>query len=381
MYNKIYKKIYKNKINILFFIILILIIISYIFYINREYLCYILENVQEDFQSFQYYEETKTSMSLVKNDVLKVNEIIKKEFKKGNIIYPKFRIYTKRKFIKKPYAYTTLLFKDESYLPGIITFGYSVKQTHTDYNLICMIQDKPYKDSPGVKKETINELLNIYDVIYGVDYLEIPNYIPHSKNFTYRYKNHYQNISSYVTKSNVFGLLDYEKIFFCDSSTILIKNIDFIFNYDFATYNYDKIINKTGLGLRGTFFLVMPSLFNYNKSLYLINNYHNIFKTYFFIRGVDEVIIFYTVYPNWNEEYLPNNFDCEIIKTENDICSIIYYQINKPFKKKNDKYKRPEDYKYWDEINQQLFINYPKMKKYYSHIPSFRIPMIKNLYN
>lgn len=379
MYNKILNKIYKNSNYIIFVIILIIILVIYSFLKNED-LYNIFDSIKEDFESFKYFQETKKSMALVKDNVLNVDEIINNNFKKGNINYPKFRVYTKRKYVKKPYAYTSLLFKDESYLPGIITFGYSVKQTYTDYNLICMIQDKSYKNNPGVSQSTINDLLNIYDVIYGVDYLEIPNYIPHSKNFTYRYKTHYQNISSYVTKSNVFGLLDYEKIFFCDSSTILTKNIDFIFNYDFATYNYDKIINRTGLGLRGTFFLVMPSLFNYNKSLYLINNYYNIFKTYFFIRGVDEVIIFYTVYPNWNEEYLPKNFDCNRIKTKNDSCSIIYYQINKPFKK-NDKDKNLEDYKYWDEINQQLFINYPKMKKYYSHITSFRIPMIKNLYN
>jgi hypothetical protein len=379
MYNKTLNKIYKNYNYIVFVIILILILLIYYFLKNREYLCNILEYIQEDFESFKYYEETITSMNLVKNNVLKVNEIINKEFKDGNIIYPKFRIYTKRKFVKKPYAYTSILFKDETYLPGIITFGYSVKQTHTGYNLICMIQDKPYNDSPGVKKETINDLLNIYDVIYGIDYLEIPNYIPHSKNFTSRYKYHYNNISGYVTKSNVFGLLDYEKVFFCDSSTILTNNIDFVFNYNFDTFNYDKIINRTGLGLRGTFFLVKPSLFNYNKSIYLIKNYQNIFKTYFFLRGIDEVIIFYTVYPNWNEEYLPNDFNCDKIKTKNNSCSIIYYQINKPFKK-NIYDNKQDDYKYWDEINQQLFFDYPKMKKYYSHIPSFRIPMIKNLY-
>ena len=320
-------------------------------------------------------------MSLVENDIQKVNEIITKNFEEDeNIQYPKFRIYTRRKFIKKPHAYTSLLFKDETYLPGIITFGYSVKQSHTDFNLICMVQDKPFKNYPGVKQSTINDLLNIYDVIYGVDVLEIPNYIPHSKNFTFKNKNHYQNISAYVTKSNVFGLLDYEKVFFCDSSTILVKNIDFVFNYDSDTFNYDKITRRTGLGLRGSFFLIKPSLFNYNKSLYLIKNYHNIFKTYFFVRGVDEVIIFYTIYPNWNDEYLPTNFDCDRVKKENDFCSLIFYQINKPFKKNNDD-KKPEDYKYWDEINQQLFFDYPKMKKYYSHIPYFRIPMIKNLYS
>lgn len=373
MYQKIINKIYKNYNYIIFVIIIISIL--YI-YKNRD----IFDYIQEDFQSFKYFQETKNSMNLVENDIQKVNEIITKNFEEDeNIIYPKFRIYTRRKFIKKPYAYTSLLFKDETYLPGIITFGYSVKQSHTDFNLICMVQDKAYKDYPGVSQSTINDLLNIYDVIYGVDVLEIPNYIPHSKNFTFKNKNHYQNISAYVTKSNVFGLLDYEKVFFCDSSTILVKNIDFVFNYDSDTFNYDKITRRTGLGLRGSFFLIKPSLFNYNKSLYLIKNYHNIFKTYFFVRGVDEVIIFYTIYPNWNDEYLPTNFDCDRVKKENDFCSLIFYQINKPFKKNNDD-KKPEDYKYWDEINQQLFFDYPKMKKYYSHIPSFRIPMIKNLY-
>jgi hypothetical protein len=356
------------------FLLFIIIIVIY-FLKNREY----IDDIQEEFTNFGYYSETKKSMDLVKNDVLKVNKILELKFKNKEIIYPKFRVYTKHKYEKTPYAYTSLLFGDNTYLPGIITLGYSLKKTKTNYNLTCMVQDKPHGNFPGISQETISELLEIYDVIYGVDLLEIPNYIPHSRNFTYKNRNHYSNISAYVSKSNVFGLLDYEKVFFMDSSTILLKNIDFVFKYEKDTFTYDKIIKRTGLGLRATFMLIKPSLYNYNKTLFLINNYYEIFKTHFFIRGVDEVIIFYTVYPDWNTEYLPGDFDCDRIKTQDQTCSLIYYQINKPFKK-NTNDKTPEDYKYWDDVNQLMFYEYPKLKKHYFNIPSFRIPTIKNLY-
>jgi hypothetical protein len=356
--------------------LIILIIITLYLLKSRNY----LDDIQEEFQNFGYYSETKKSMDLVKNDIFKVDKIIELKFKNNEIIYPKFRVYTKHKYVKTPYAYTSLLFGDDTYLPGIITLGYSIRKTKTKNNLTCMVQDKPSGNYPGISNDTINELLEIYDVVYGIDLLEIPNYIPHSRNFTFKNRDHYSNISAYVSKSNVFGLLDYEKVFFMDSSTILLKNIDFVFNNDKDTYTYDKIVKRTGLGLRATFILIKPSLYNYNKTLFLIKNYYEIFKTHFFIRGVDEVIIFYTVYPNWNSEYLPSDFDCERIKTTDKSCSLIFYQINKPFKKnKND--ETPEDYKYWDDVNQLMFYEYPKLKKYYSNIINYRTPLIKNLYD
>ena len=56
------------------------------------------------------------------------------------------------------------------------------------------------------------------------------------------------------------------------------------------------------MGLHGNFFLIIPSIELYNKSLYLINNYSKYFENEYFVYSNDEIITYFTIYPECNNK-------------------------------------------------------------------------------
>ena len=117
------------------------------------------------------------------------------------------------------YAIVTLLFGNDSYLPGILLLGSSIRKVMPTTNsnkksnieLCCMVTN-------DISLEARSLILKIYDHVIDVDYLQIPpNLIKHTNPSTH-------NIySKTFTKLRIFEMTQYDKILFLDANMLVIK--------------------------------------------------------------------------------------------------------------------------------------------------------------
>ncbi len=297
---------------------------------------------------------------------------------------PGLRLYkNKSKNIKvTKYAYCTIMFMSESYTPSVLALGSSLGQNNCKYNKICIVQDKSYKKDNGdiingISYKTIKDLLKVYDFVYGCDLLWIDNYQPPQNHFTSR--KFYENIKYYVTKVNILALHQYSKILYLDGSTYANKNLDSIFNqFSKSSFVNDQEFEESNMGIKGGFFLYEPKIEYFRKSIFLIKNYMNIFQNLYFCRGVDEVVLFYSIYPNWSDKKIQRSFACDgNTINKNKQCSLTYFQMYKPFRPINhfnqNLIKRIyQNYSDWDNIVNNLIQLNPNLKIYFDPIQQFR---------
>jgi alpha-N-acetylglucosamine transferase len=130
---------------------------------------------------------------------------------------------TKRNTHKSPkthnspnYAITTLLFGGDSYLPGVLLLGSSIRKVipkeYKKYiTLCCMVTN-------DVSPEARALISNIYDRVIEVEYLQIP---PHLiKHNILRMRDVY---SKTFTKLRIYEMTDYDKVLFMDSDMLILK--------------------------------------------------------------------------------------------------------------------------------------------------------------
>ena len=328
-------------------------------------------------------EKTSISKKNVETKILKLNDKIKTmDLKKSNFRY--YPSHINKNNSKN--VYVTVIFGGDTYIPGILALGHSLRLKKTKYKLVCMVQDKDKDNLKGLNKDMIDEINTIYDLVVGIDLLKT--------NFESEYfkknKEQYKNIQYYTTKNQIFGLYDYDKIIYLDASCIVKNNIDYIFNdYNKSTYKYNNDYNEfelTKMGLHGNFFLIIPSIELYNKALYLISNYSNYFEKEYFIYSNDEIITFFTIYPEWNNKkdtmfsnkiidrvYSKNiisglNINYNKYKNNSDVYK---YVIDKPFRfntEYDENYLKNNNlinYLEWDLIIKYLIKKNSNYKKYF----------------
>ena len=315
--------------------------------------------------------------------ILKINQHITNYIKTNNISPPILRSYESPNFKKTTKGIATILFLDEAYLPAILTMGYSYKKYNDfkNYNLICLVQDKKQTFNnityPGVSEESINKILQIYDIVYGIELLT--NYNPPKDSSFYKKDNH-KNISFYLTKCQIFKLVNYDQILYLDSTSLIQQNIDYMFekynDYSYSNNREMYITNSVTIIPPGNIYIYKPSLFYYIKSLYLIQHFDYTFKKKQHIMGIDEIILYYTIYNNWSiDNYIisktwANKFRFKKfdICTEPYNCSIYQYGTNSPFKQN----RYLHQFINWDIMTNELLQKYPEFIKYYKHIKKFR---------
>lgn len=112
------------------------------------------------------------------------------------------------RYIMPHKSYVTLLSTD-SYLEGVLALANSLRQTKTNYPILCLV-------TPNVSLESISALKNVDLIVQEVPLIPHPN-----GNNTYK-KLHY-------TKLNVFGLEAYDKFVYLDCDIIVLQNIDDLF--------------------------------------------------------------------------------------------------------------------------------------------------------
>ncbi len=329
------------------------------------------------------YKDTYKSHSKMKGKI----ESLDKKIDKISVNVPSLRFYPNKRGIKmnpKRYAYCTSIFLNDSYLPSVLTLGMSMRLMKVKYPSVVLVQDRPHRTKegevfPGLSKKQIDDLMLVYDYVIGCDLLEIKDYKKPDKNHFTNNK-HYSNIRFYVTKLNVLGLTLFDKVFFLDSSTILNENIDWVFNkYQESTFIIDEEYENSEVGLRGTFCLIKPDMRFFKKAIYLMEHYQELFGDLYFVRGVDEVILFYAIYPHWAEDLFDEDIACNSnqLHFSKENCPIIYYQIYKPFKpilnlNPNIVKELYKNYMIWDEVVKNLLKEYPIVRKYFDSIQDFR---------
>ena len=329
--------------------------------------------------------------------ILKTDKHIKSLSKK-DLIYPKFRYYESNyNKNNSKNAYVTMIFGGETYLPGILALGHSLRKVNSKHKLICCVQDKDEYGLARIKKDKIDEINKIYDLVIGVDVIKIDC---KSKYFIEKEK-FYPNIKYYSTKNNILGLIEYEKIIYLDSSCIVNKNIDNIFeDYDKSTYKCNITYNEWELtnhmSLHGNFLYIIPSIYNYNKLLTFIKEYDDNIGKYYMTYSIDEVLFYYSIYPEWNnvpdkmfnnniadrsyKKFMLVNKEIKYDKFKTN-SSVYLYEMTKPFRFVTEEdYKNTdlenitiESFKPFDIIVKSLINEKPEMLKYFEFIKTFRI--------
>ena len=206
---------------------------------------------------------TKESNNKVKENII----ILDNDIKKFPLFKPNLRIYKSplNKNNSKNAIISMLIF-DENYISSVLTLGMSLRLYKTTSKLVCLVQDKSYinihnnKKLLGVSQDIINDLLLIFDEVIGIDLMCVNNYVIPTDHFT-NFPT-YENIYYYCTKLVVLGLTQFDKIIYLDASTIIQKNIDYIFNkFNKSAFQNDSEWEYGNVGLRGTYFFIIPNIY------------------------------------------------------------------------------------------------------------------------
>jgi len=376
----------------------------------ENYLRFKKSNMKLIFKYFKYdtgkqYVESYTSIPIkqinTEEEYIKVHEniipYISKIEKKFNTYNPDIDKYFR--FIKKPtnktnFCYASIIFINNTYLPTVLVTGYKLKQL-TNLNIVCFVQDKPYYENgkkifPGLNYNDIEQIRKIYDCVIGIDIVNkyFKTKLTIAKQFKEDEEYHIQNKYKiyYMTKILILSFVYYEKIFFFDASVLINVNMDTMFESDINLLPMDdeKLVNT----FNGGYFLIIPKKYYILKFLYLIDNFDEIFNKNNFKCSINMYmcITFYTIYPNFKTITHITTISGIDVDRYNDtnhknvIAQINSYPYRKPFRYSIILNEKERDlfllnyihYGPWDETVQQLLLKYPKFKKYFKYIKTFR---------
>lgn len=119
------------------------------------------------------------------------------------------------------FAYVWLIFGGNFYIPGVLPSAYSVKKTETKHDLVLM-----YIDGELTHQE-LDLLSTIFTKLVKVPYLQYKS----KRMKTAKQQEMYGDwIDKSYTKANCLNLTEYKKVLFMDADTIVLKNMDHLFD-------------------------------------------------------------------------------------------------------------------------------------------------------
>ena len=333
--------------------------------------------------------KTNISHNKIKNKIIEIDN----KFKNKKFDQNKYFRYLKNidKSAATKHCYCTLIMISNSFIPAILNTGYSLKHiAKVKYNTVCFVQDKPYYENnllkfEGVNENDIKDIMKVYDIVIGIDILKL--------NFDKKddkYQINYTNIIYYCTKSYIFGLTQYDKIIYLDASTYIKQSIDYLFDiYDISTYYLGIHTIGSIRGLFGNFMLIKSMDYYFDKLLYIINNYTKIFDNdYYSLFTYDEDVMYYAIYPYWNKNNINSDIfyntypvpNFQIEDKERRTYPVMTNALLKPFRYPLIKQKIERNffindcvnYKDWDDGVNLLIKKFPKFKKYFEYIKTYR---------
>jgi alpha-N-acetylglucosamine transferase len=235
------------------------------------------------------------------------------------------------------FAYVTLLLNSE-YLPGTLTLCESLKQTGTKIPIILL-----------VSKSNIS--IECYDILQQSQYFER---IVNVDSYLLETRNEFQlvdllkrsDLSLTLTKLNVWGLTDYDRIVYLDSDMLIYENIDCLFKI-WDNLNENDIIASSDSGWPDIFnsglFVIKPNNTTFKKLL-------NFYETNNSFDGADQGILneYFNLQSNktgGNWYRLPFIFNCTLnsnyeylpamIRFKDSIKAFHFIGLNKPWKNHN----------------------------------------------
>jgi len=116
------------------------------------------------------------------------------------------------------YAYVFSVFKNSKYLLAALAAAWSLRRTDTRENIVLMVTDIP--------DDMIELAKRVFDRIYSVPYLRVHCKPLRTEKQRKRYES-WMNVS--CTKWNCLALTEYEKIIYLDADTLILRNIDELF--------------------------------------------------------------------------------------------------------------------------------------------------------
>lgn len=181
-------------------------------------------------------------------------------------------------------AYVSLLSSNE-YLNGVLVLNQSLKNVNSEYELILVINDE-------LNLDTLCELKVRKIKTIQFDKIEYPR-----STIERMEKNGWINSNLYNTadKLRIFSLTEYEKLVYLDADLLILKNIDYLFDYP----NGCAVIDA------GAVYDCQPNLFglkedrnyyhNFNSGLLVIEpkeeSFNKLYKIMFDTQGYDQEII------------------------------------------------------------------------------------------
>ncbi len=359
----------------------------------------------KDKAALESFYKIKDKMIKYDKDMHKLYEEKPELFKK-----PDFRYYTKKNnnLNNVENIYLTSVFISESYIPGALVLAYSLKKVKSKFPVVCMVQDVPYEEDgkilfEGVSKDTIYNLLEVFDMVIGVNLLKIKNHVKPDKISHWSNSSTYVNVLYYITKGYILALTQFKKILYFDSSNYVVKNIDDVFeenNLSRFVEDRDYVLSKAGY--YGSLALFIPNIIYYYKLINFTNNYKKYFSNNYFVRTADEIVIYYSIYPHWNSIPFPGEMKCnpkfkdymiynigkvpinKLTVKNQDYCLTQHFVVYKPFKAKPLEFlnnvfnKLYLLFEKWDLLANELLKKHKNLKKYFEHIPKIRKQKIFN---
>lgn len=125
----------------------------------------------------------------------------------------------KGEYMKKN-AYVTFIIRNDSYLPGALVFGYSLRLQKTKNDLVCIVSD-------NISERAITSLEVIFDKVIVINEV----YVPHER------RHERQDRPFLFSRFNAFRLgpdgdlgCQYDNILICDCDLLTLRNYDKLFD-------------------------------------------------------------------------------------------------------------------------------------------------------
>lgn len=119
-------------------------------------------------------------------------------------------------------AFVTFIIRNDSYLPGALVFGYSLRLQKTKNDLVCIVSD-------NISEKAIKSLEVVYDKVIVIDEV----YVPHER------RHERQDRPFLFSRFNAFRLgedgdlgTNYKKIIICDCDLLTLRKYDELFDLE-----------------------------------------------------------------------------------------------------------------------------------------------------
>ena len=262
--------------------------------------------------------ESDNAHNKLSDFMLNLDKLYKKKYKNSNIQID-YKIL-KDKPNKTKYAYVLRLINNID-MPCILNLYYNLKYINSKYDIVCFILDEDLYDSDSLnnkylKYTKINDkymkiILELFDVVISSCPIKIC--ITDMVNYVDRViytRNNFFLINDLFFSFKDYFYDKYEKIIFLSHNVFINKNIDFLFDkYNKSVSSMDDNHYTITHSLTFTLLLIIPQKYYIEKFKYISQNMNDIFKSIFITAGLENMILYYTIFPNWNDKH----FDKDIV--------------------------------------------------------------------